>query len=76
MDILDLKRIFWFKIVPGILSKIFIGSIFVSLAFDLVGDTKRQFIWVLGAGIILFSLWQTKNAIQGYFLLKKYSEEN
>lgn len=75
MELNDLKKIFWVKIVPEIVVHAFVGSVVMSLAYELVGDVKRQFTWVLGCVILLATSWRAYNAIRGYRLINKMSKE-
>lgn len=75
MELDDLKRIFWIKIIPELLLHAFVGSVILSFAFDLTGETKRQFAWMLGCIIIFVTLWKAYRAIGGYRLINKMSKQ-
>lgn len=61
------RRFFMFVIVPRTLWRIFIGAVFLTLAKDIQDTTTKQFIVVLGTGIMVGAVFGIYRAIKVLF---------
>jgi len=61
------KRFFFVVILPRTLWRIFVGSIFLTLVPEIENTTTKQFIAVLGTGIMIGSVFGIYRAIRVLF---------
>lgn len=61
------KRFFMFVIVPRALWRIFVGAIFITLVAEIEATATKQFIMVLGIGIILGAVYGFQKAFKVLF---------
>lgn len=62
-----IKRFFVFVIVPRTLWRIFVGGVFLTLVPGIEDTTTKQFIAVLGTGIMLGAVFGIYRAIRVLF---------
>jgi len=61
------KRFFMFVIIPRTVWRLFIGAVFLSLAPEVEAEITRQFIVILGTGIMLGSIFGLYRAVKVLF---------
>jgi hypothetical protein len=61
------KRFFLIVIVPRTLWRIFVGGVFLSLVSGIEDTTTKQFVAVLGTGIMLGAIFGMYRAIRVLF---------
>jgi hypothetical protein len=61
------KRFFLIVILPRTLWRIFVGAVFITLVPELEDTTAKQFIAVLGTGIMLGAVFGIYRAIRVLF---------
>ena len=61
------KRFFLIVIIPRTLWRIFVGAVFVTLVPGIEDTTTKQFIAVLGTGIMIAAIFSIYRAIRVLF---------
>ena len=62
-----IKRFFWYVIIPRALWKVFIGSVFLTIANEMNSLTQQQLIATLGTLILLGAVFSVYRAVRVLF---------
>jgi hypothetical protein len=62
-----IKRFFWYVVMPRALSKVFVGSVFLTIANEMNSLVQQQLIATLGTLILLGAVFTVYRAVRVLF---------